>query len=219
MIKQFNDENTRLINKIAHGEKIYNLTTMEKISIYTLNGIMVTLGYLTYPEASKETLLMIFPGPKKRIIYSDFGLGSKKIMEKLKNIYHTYKKNPAKKIFKTKVVWYGSDYLFGKQEARYGLALNICHLSVKVRKRSSKNIYELSYSVNVAYGKKMKAPLLYIPIIKKHLFIEGGLYWALQELEWLHPYVAVYKCNISEDELKKRLEKIKIISRKKSNYE
>ena len=82
-------------SRIEHLAKKYYKTNFshssfslkEKLAIYGLNIIMGVVGYPIYPEVSKETLLLMFPPPKKgiRIFYSDFAKNSRKINNLIEN--------------------------------------------------------------------------------------------------------------------------------------
>jgi hypothetical protein len=106
---------------------------------------------------------------------SDFFLKSRRIQAGLKS-------------GKKRITWPISDYVMGKKEARFALALNPCTLTVK----KTKNNTYYSASVPVKYPVESEVILIKYPIT---VSIQEGLFAYLQRVGWLHTYTAIWYCN------------------------
>jgi hypothetical protein len=88
------------------------------------------------------------------------------------------------------ISWNTSDYVLGSIESRYALALNPCILS------SSKVNDDILYSVKVRieYPKKSEVILMHFPF---EFAVEEGLFNYLQQVNWLHPYDAIWQYKVN----------------------
>jgi hypothetical protein len=79
MIQEVDQKVEQLSRKPRNDMSAFTL--QDRLGIYGLNIVMGASGYPLYPEASKETLLMMLdPGPfTRRVFDSEFGLGSYKL--------------------------------------------------------------------------------------------------------------------------------------------
>ena len=175
-------------------------STREKLGIYGLNIIMGTTAYPIYPEASKETLMLILPPPENgiRVIYSDFPLGSQKIRKVIKEfkIRLADSQNEEKPRLQQRIIWPVSEYSFGKSEARYALALNPAYISLTALRNGLGWSIHSSITVKIRYPQSSYVTLLSRPELK----VEEGLFWVLQQSGWLHPYTAEWKFVINSDD-------------------
>ena len=170
-LNRYNQKTDEYMNKIEAGQ---GLGFKEKASIYGLNFFMSVLAYPIYPEVSKESFYLMFNTEDgTRVFEDDFFMGSQKIRDAV-----TQKKS--------KVAWSGSDYILGKRETKYALALNPCSLKVK----KFEDFSEVSVEVPIRYPEKYRAVLLKVPF---EIAVEEGLFHYLQEEKWLHPYKAIWK--------------------------
>ena len=172
----------------------------DKLGIYGLNIIMGVLAYPIYPEASKETLMMMFKISKGgvRTFASDFAINSKVVRAELKKIAVKIieAKGTEEVNLKKRISWNVSDYTLGNREARYALALNSSDLSLIARQRDSKWNIEVSLLVEIRYSMNSYVTLLANPALR----IEEGLYWVLQQAGWLFPYRAEWKFTIDSND-------------------
>lgn len=86
---------------------------------------------------------------------------------------------------KKSVVWSGSEFTFGHEESRYSLALNPCSLANSVIDKGT----EYTATVDVSYARNFELTLISRPI---KISVQEGLFWYLQEINWLHPYKATW---------------------------
>jgi hypothetical protein len=176
-------------------------TLQDRLGIYGLNIVMGVVGYPLYPEASKETLLMVLdPGPSaRRVFYSDFGLGSYKVRATLRDFVailqqgdstspHTY--GPVW------VEWARSDYRLTEPEARYALALNQTRLTARAERRGERWLIDVRHEMEVEYPESIYVTLIGRPRLR----VEEGLFWVLQNYGWLHPYTAEYRFSAYSDD-------------------
>ncbi|MBK8398728.1 MAG: hypothetical protein IPL26_26215 [Leptospiraceae bacterium] len=160
--------------RINHSQE---LTFIEKINIYGLNIFMSIVAIPIYPEASMESIYLIFPTENGyRTFNSNFFLNSNRIRE-------TISKNPN--VNKFNVIWNVSEYSFFQTEARYALALNPCEINKRIV--NGETIFEVS--VQIQYPNKMEVVLINKPV---NLIVEEGLFAYLQKSGWLHPYTAIW---------------------------
>jgi hypothetical protein len=192
-IREINAGINRLSNKIHKSQGAGSLNLKEKIGVYGLNIIMGLAAFPVYPEASLETLFLIFPAPKgeSRIFHSNFAERSDLVRQKIDDF------NKLLKTRKKDIVLFGPERLnwrdeayktFGSEEARVALALNSGDLTINAR-RSGVGWKELvSIRVKVKYLQYSRTVLLSDP----ELIIDEGLFRVLEECGWLYPYYAVW---------------------------
>jgi len=173
----------------------------DRLGIYGLNVVMSVVGFAFYPEAARETFLMMFdPGPSaRRVFYSDFGLGSRKLRGPLRDFAaglqqsdstspHTY--GPVW------VEWIRADYRLTEPEARYALALNQTRLSARAERRGERWLIDVRHEMEVKYPESIYVTLIGRPRLR----VEEGLFWVLQNCGWLHPYTAEYRFLVYSDD-------------------
>jgi len=168
-----------------------HFSTKDKAGIYGLNIIMGFVAYPFYPEASIETLLLIFPADeRKRVKYSDFMLKSSKIGAVIKEVIQGLKSSDKQKLtVKKKIRWSTSEYAMGSPESRVALALNPMELEITALKKNGRVNISISAKIFITYPKRLKVVLLVFPKIT----IEEGLFWILQKEGWLFPYQMEWK--------------------------
>ncbi|HTW92337.1 MAG TPA: hypothetical protein VMH22_11580 [bacterium] len=176
-------------------------TLQDRLGIYGLNIVMGVVGYPFYPEASKETLLMVFdPGPTaRRVFYSDFGLGSRRVKSRLRDFLASLRSDDttsSRKYGPTMVQWTHSDYTFTRPEARYALALNQTWLTAKAERCGQRWRIDVRDAMDVRYAESAYVTLVSRP----PLAMEEGLFWVLQDCGWLHPYTAEFRYSVYSDD-------------------
>lgn len=165
---QYQAQSNKMHRKIQNGQQ---LGLNEKISIYGLNLIIGIVALPIYPEVAGETLFLCIPArDETRTFKRGFFLKSKKVKAAIQN-------------GKERVVWSGSEFSFGHEESRYALALNPCTLTSFTTPGGT----EYMAKVDVRYAKNFEVTLISRPI---KISVQEGLFWYLQEINWLHPYQA-----------------------------
>lgn len=201
-----NELNNRIAQLAAKPrDRLSAFSLRDKVGIYGLNVIMGVVAYPLYPEASIETLLMLFKESpnSKRIFESDFALSSARVRNVLEGFRENLETHPGDKAeLKTRIAWPFKDYAFGNKEARYALALNPADLSVSAVKPNAKWDMEVRLQVKCEYPKNSLVTL----IAKPELKVEEGLFWVLQQAGWLHPYMTEYQFHVKAQEKRIRQE-------------
>jgi hypothetical protein len=176
-----------------------SFTLPDRVGIYGLNVVMSTAGYPLYPEASRETFLMMFnPGPfGRRVFASEFGLGSRKIRASLQSIVQRLQFGDTAASFgPVRVEWSKNDYRLTEPEARYALALNQTRLTANAVRRGERWLLDVRHEMEVKYPESVYVTLIGRPRLR----VEEGLFWVLQNCGWLHPYVAEYRFLVYSDD-------------------
>jgi hypothetical protein len=176
-------------------------TMQDRVGVYGLNIVMGVVGYPFYPEASKETMLMMFePGPSaRRVFHSDFGLGSYKIRAPLRDFATRLQRGDStfsSSYGPVRVEWLRSDYRLTEPEARYALALNQTKLTARAERRGERWLIDVRHEMEVKYPESISVTLVGRPRLR----VEEGLFWVLQNCGWLHPYTAEYRFSVYSDD-------------------
>lgn len=176
-------------------------TLQDRLGIYGLNIVMGVVGYPLYPEAARETLLMMFdPGPlARRVFYSDFGLGSYKVKASLRDFAAGLRPGDTASVRShgpVRIIWDKSTYRLTDPEARYALALNQTLLTARAERRGERWRIEVRHEMEVRYPESVYVTL----VARPQLRVEEGLFWVLQNYGWLHPYTAEYRFTIWSDD-------------------
>jgi len=198
-VNELNNRIAQLAAKPRDQNSLSAFSLRDKLGIYGLNVIMGAIAYPFYPEASKETLRMVFKRPPngKRTFASDFALGSVRVRNVLESFFENLETNHKEKVeFKKQISWPLEDYRFGNKEARYALALNPADISILAVKRESTWDLEIRLQVKCEYPLNSYVVLLSKPELK----MEEGLFWVLQQSGWLHPYIAEYHFFVDDQE-------------------
>jgi len=176
-------------------------TLQDRLGIYGLNIVMGVVGYPLYPEAAKETLLMMLdPGPlARRVFHSDFGLGSSKVRARLKDFAAGLQPDDTaseRSYGPVGIEWPRSDYRLTEPEARYALALNQTRLTARAERRGERWLIDVWHEMEVKYPESVYVTL----VARPRLRVEEGLFWVLQNYGWLHPYTAEYRFSVYSDD-------------------
>jgi hypothetical protein len=203
MIAEVDRQVEALSRKTRHDISAFDLR--DRIGIYGLNIVMGVVGYPLYPEASRETLLMMLePGPSgRRVFHSEFGLGSRKLREKLSDFAASLGSDDTastRTLGPVRIEWGKSDYRLTEPEARYALALNQTSLTAKAERRGNRWMIDVRHEMEVKYPDSALVTLISRPRLR----MEEGLFWVLQNHGWLHPYTTEYRFRIASDD--KRLQ-------------
>lgn len=173
-LRIYNHERERYMKVVSTGGE---LNTREKMNVYALNIFMSLCAWPLYPEVARESFLLMFPCEEgERRFKGAFFLDSKLVQKKIRRL---------KAGDSVSVRWSGNDYVLGRREARYALALNPCRITLM----SSAKPHRYEARVAVSYPPRAKVAVIGGPL---PLYVEEGLFAYLQRCGWLHPYEAVW---------------------------
>ena len=189
--------------EVLSGRNRYDQSAFDlrdRVGIYGLNIMMGVVGYPLYPEASRETLLMMLdPGPSaRRVFNSGFGLGSRKLREKLVEFVANLQSDTAssRSYGPVRIEWNKSDYRLTEPESRYALAMNQTILTARAERRGEHWLIDVRHEMEVKYPDSVLVTL----ITRPRLRVEEGLFWVLQNCGWLHPYTAEWRFQVHSDD-------------------
>ena len=199
MIQEVDQKVEQLSRKPRNDMSAFTL--QDRVGIYGLNIVMSVVGFPLYPEASRETLLMMFdPGPlARRVFHSDFGLGSSKVRAPLRDFAARLQQGDStssRSYGPVRVEWTKSDYRLTESEARYALALNQTRLTAQAERRGERWLIHARCEMEVKYPESTYVTLVGRPRLR----VEEGLFWVLQNYGWLHPYTAEYRFSAYSDD-------------------
>ncbi|WP_331118358.1 hypothetical protein [Archangium sp.] len=176
----------------------WRLSTPERVQVATLNLAMGLGGYaLGYPEVASETLWMFVPGPRERVWRGDFAMESSLVRENVRAMLEEARRHGKAEgpvtLSKRRVLW--TKRQLGEDSLRVALALNSPLWLEGVAYREDKGWrLELQGRAAVRYPSRNRVPLG--RLFGQPLVIEEGLFAALQDAGWLHPYVAVWSWTV-----------------------
>jgi hypothetical protein len=203
MISEVDRQVEVLSRKNRHDQSAFDL--QDRVGIYGLNIVMGTVGYLFYPEASKETLLMMLePGPlARRVFNSGFGLGSRKVRDRLIEFAASLEfgdSASSRSFGPVTIEWNRLDYRLTEPEARYALALNQTLLTARAERRGKRWLIDVRHEVEIKYPDSLLVTLISRPRLR----MEEGLFCVLQNCGWLHPYTAEWRFLVFSDDKRLR---------------
>jgi len=144
--------------------------------------------------------MMFRPGPPaRRVFYSDFGLGSRKLRGPLRDFAARLQQSDSTSpdtYGPVWVEWARSDYRLTEPEARYALALNQTRLTARAERRGERWLMDVRCDMEVKYPESISVTLVGRPRLR----IEEGLFWVLRNYGWLHPYTAEYRFSVYSDD-------------------
>jgi hypothetical protein len=184
---------------VANG---WRLSTPERVQVATLNLAMGLGGYaLGYPEVASETLWMFVPGPRERTWRGDFAMESPLVRENVRAMLEEARRQGKAKgpvtLSKRRVLWTKRHQ--GRDSLRVALALNSPLWLEAVAYPEDKGWrLEIQGRAAVRYPSRSRTPLG--RLFGQPLVIEEGLFAALQEAGWLHPYVAVWSWTVEAED-------------------
>lgn len=172
-----------------------SLSLRDKLGIYGLNVAMGLAALPLYPEAARETLLLAVPPDPtsgRRVFRSSFAMRSTRVREVVESFKAQLRsaKGTTAALEPVRVSWPSTAYRqLGGSEARVALALNPSDVSAVARRSGRGWELEVRVEVRVEYPKRASVLLIESPRLR----VEEGLFWALQQAGWLHPYTAVWE--------------------------
>ncbi|MBK9371884.1 MAG: hypothetical protein IPN01_37270 [Deltaproteobacteria bacterium] len=161
----------------------------DRLAIAALGLAMGVLAAPVFPEVAQEQLLLHLPG-EDRVRESDFATRSERVSAPL----NTFIKRLPKPVPGAEPVRFGPErvvFVYGQDDPRVALALNPCLLSAVATPEQGGWRIDAEVAVKVEYP----------PSYTLHLFsydgeafaVEEGLFYALQELGWYHPYTMTWR--------------------------
>ena len=180
----------RMMAKVQRGPQA--LALHDRLALYGLNGAMgIAGGLLGAPEASVETLLLMVPSSGERHWESQrFPLCGPKVraaVAREQQLAQAGAHSFAPRTLQWAVMEEGSS-------TRVGLAMNPMALQTS----RAGPILELQSTVQVDYTAHYSMPLAQLGPV--NLRVEQGLFHALEELGWLHPYALHYQADVGIEE-------------------
>lgn len=198
-ITEINQQVNELAGKPRKDINIF--TTRDKMGIFGLHVVMGLVAIPLYPEAAKETLLMILPRPENgtRVFKSDFPLASENVRKYLIQFNRLLQTETTRDtVTKTyRIAWLPSQYVLGAQETRFALALNPVSAALTATRSGDSWKVAVRLRVECRFPKNSSVMLLTDPELR----IEEGLFWVLQQSGWLHPYTAEWRFTVDAAEL------------------
>jgi hypothetical protein len=170
-----------------------SLVWREKAGVYVLGLWMAVAGSVQYPEVARETLgLYSEASSGSRVYESPFAMRSARIRERIEGFRDSLPAQGSERqpiaMEVTRLPW--SDYELDKSERRVALALNPCLLDAAATWSEDGWVITARARVLVRFPSDSRTVLG--TLFGRELVIEEGLFWALQECGWLHPYEAVW---------------------------
>ncbi len=177
---------------------ISSFTFMDKVALYNTNLVYgIYAQFIGAPEFGKEVLRLCIPANEIRTWRSAFAMKSPKVIGVINNwiiLLNHQKRNvshynlPARKI-----TW--NDYT---SDQRVALALNPVTLEAKASPVGDRWRLDCKATGYIKY--RQDGERLLLKSKNQRLLNPGGPFWALQELDWLHPYTAVWIWSIYSDD-------------------
>jgi len=191
--KQLNNWNTRLTH-----QGLRNFSTIDKIAVYNTNLVYGFYAqFIGAPEFGKEVLRLCIPTSSSRNWHSSMAVKSPKITSAINNwlkLLSYQERNVAQyNLPARKIIW--NDY---SDDRRVALALNPVTLEAKASPVGDRWQLDCKAIVRVKY--RQDGEYLLLTSNNKRLINPGGPFWVLQEINWLHPYTAIWSWSIYSDD-------------------
>ncbi|MFL5348038.1 MAG: hypothetical protein ACJ8AT_24875 [Hyalangium sp.] len=178
----------------------WRLSGHGRVQVVTLNLAMGLEGYaLGYPEVASETLWMFIPGPQEREWRGDFAMESPLVRQNVRAMLEEARRHGKAKgpvtLSRRSVRWTKRD--LERDSLRVALALNSpLYLDAVAYPEGKGWRLELQGRAAARYPARNRIALG--RWFGQWLVIEEGLFAALQDAGWLHPYVAVWSWTVEE---------------------
>ncbi|MGO9308037.1 MAG: hypothetical protein ACLQDL_03325 [Spirochaetia bacterium] len=171
----------------------------DRLGIWGLNAAMGLAALPFYPEAARETLAMILPAPRNAVrtfsIKARVPMRSERIRAVLAAWSVKLKQSSADtaELTSEQLFWPPGAYSrLGSPEARAALAWNGCTMTARAVRIASAWKVDVAIRERISYPWSSRVTLMRKP----DLVIEEGLFRALEEIGWLHPYRAVWNFSV-----------------------
>jgi hypothetical protein len=147
-----------------------------------------------YSEAAREHFFMLLPGKPERAFRNDFFMRAPGVREALTAFIRTLPVPPAGQ---SRLHMQEATLKFPNRGSfrRFALALNPLHLTATAEWNGS--AWKLSVEGRVACRYPQHSQVMLMDAWGSPFHFEEGLFWALTERGWLHPYTAVWMTDVS----------------------
>lgn len=178
----------------------WRLSLPERVQAATLNLAMGLGGYAVgYPEVASETLWMFVPGSPVREWRSDFAMESPLVRQHVRELLEEARRQGSAgapvRLSRRRVVWTKRN--LERDSLRVALALNSpLYLEAVAYPQGKGWRLELQGRATVRYPSRNRVPLG--QLFGRPIVIEEGLFAALQDAGWLHPYEAVWSWTVED---------------------
>ncbi|MEY3210630.1 MAG: hypothetical protein RIT28_1111 [Pseudomonadota bacterium] len=161
----------------------------DRLAIAALGLVMGVVALPVFPEVAQEHLLLHLPG-EDRARESDFALRSERISAPL----NTFIERLPEPVPGGKPLQFGPRkvvFTYGQDDPRVALALNPCLLSDVATPVEGGWRIDAEAAVEVEYPPRF--PLQMFSYRGEPFIVEEGLFYALQEAGWYHPYTMTWR--------------------------
>lgn len=172
------------------------LTLRDRLGVYTLNLAMAAGGFVAgLPEVALEALLMSWRGPAERAFESDFAMRSVVVREAVVGFFGDLRaERGVEAVLPVRQVSWRS---YDQDSPRVSLALNgPLRLSGRAVREQGGWRLDLEGAVECRYPRYARLTLMRVG--GQTLALDEGLFWALQETGWLHPFTARWRWTVRE---------------------
>ncbi len=177
-----------------HGSQ--GLSLRDRVGVYTLNLAMAVGGLVAgLPEVALEAWLMSFRGPLERTFESDFAMRSVLVRETVAGFFAALAAERGAEVAlpARQVAWRSYD----QDSPRVSLALNgPLWLSGRAVREGGRWRLDLEGVVECRYPRSSRLTLARLG--GESIALDEGLFWALQETGWLHPFTARWRWTVRE---------------------
>lgn len=172
------------------------LSHRDLAGIWALHLAMATVGAPAFPEVALETGLLIGPNPAVRRFDSGFAMRSEAVSSRVADLQRQCARLSGPADLPARRITFSYARSYG--EARVGLALNPFELRAHATPGPSGCArLDLTGRVPVSYPRR--AFLHLFTARGRAIGVQEGLYWALQQRGWLHPYTAEWRWSVGGD--------------------
>lgn len=161
----------------------------DRLAIAALGVAMGVIAAPVFPEVAQEHLLLHLPGGD-RARESDFALRSPRVAEPL-NMFTERLPAPTPGAAPLRFGPRRITFTYGQDDPRVALALNPCLLSAVATPQDGGWRVEAEVAVEVRYPPR--SPLQMFAYRGEPFIVEEGLFYALQEAGWYHPYTMTWR--------------------------
>jgi hypothetical protein len=198
VVHQANASVEVLARRIDREGPIAGLGPVERSGIYLAGLARVAGGFLAgHREAAREHLYLYRHGPEVRRFDGDLAMASDKVRAPLAELagrVDDQVPQPRAWALAPRTISFDHE----RDPKRVVLALDPMSLAAEARREGTRWRIDVVGRVDVKYPRRGRVPLGQVR--GAVLTVEEGLFWALQERGWLHPYVAEWRWTVWSDD-------------------
>jgi len=175
------------------------LSPLDCAAVYGLNLGLGVSGYAAgFPERARQSLWMAVPGDSTRRWHSDFAMRSPRVRAAVYDLLDHARTEligqGTLRLPEERVAW--RDPGERGESPRVALAGDLVIRGTAMRGASGLRL-DLVARAEVAHPRTSKVPLLGA-VAGRSVVLDEGLFWVLQERDWLHPYAAEWVWSVRE---------------------